>query len=322
LIKLISPLLNFLAVCLVCLPMACAAGESPSWAYPVNPPDFKPSPDNGLLRSVPDSSERLSTSQVRDRFFAPDWHPADHPPMPSIVAVGHKPDVSACGYCHRAEGTGGPENARIAGLPVAYILQQMANYKSGIRSTAVPKRAPQTLMIAGAKAISDNEVRTAAAYFSALKPRQNIRVVESKSAPKTFVAGWFLAALASGEQEPIGQRIIEIPDQLEQFESRDSRATFTAYVPPQSIQKGESLVFGRDTAKVFACTGCHGKDLRGLDAIPSIAGRSPTYVFRQLHEFQTGVRGGPRAQLMKDIVSKLNQSDMIAIAAYLASLKP
>lgn len=72
-------------------------------------------------------------------------------------------------------------------------------------------------MIAGAKAISDDEVRVAAAYFSALKPQQNIRVVESDSAPKIFVTGWFLSKQASGEQEPIGQRIIEVPDQLEQF---------------------------------------------------------------------------------------------------------
>lgn len=134
--------LNFFAVCLICLPMVSLADDSPSWAYPVNPPDFKPSPDKGALRQVPDSSEQFSTPQVRDRFFSPDWHPADHPQMPSIVAGGRKPDVFSCGYCHRAEGTGGPENASIAGLSPAYILQQIANFKSGARSTAVPKRGP------------------------------------------------------------------------------------------------------------------------------------------------------------------------------------
>jgi cytochrome c553 len=309
------------------LPLAVLQGfanaqEPPSWAYPVNPPDFKLSPDDGTLRRVPDSNARFSTPQVRDRFFATDWHPSDHPPMPSIVSVGRKPDVSACGFCHRAEGTGGPENASLAGLPVAYIVQQLADYKAGTRSTAVLKRAPHTLMIAGAKAVADVEVLAAASYFSSLRPRKSIRVVESETAPKTFVAGWFLAKDESNETEPVGLRIIEIPDQLDQFESRDTHATFTAYVAPGSVATGKALVTGQDLSKAPACATCHGTDLRGLGALPSIAGRSPTYVFRQLYEIKAGVRAGAGVQRMIETVAKMSQSDMIAIAAYLASLEP
>lgn len=242
--------------------------------------------------------------------------------MPSIVAFGRKPDVSACASCHRAEGTGGPENASLAGLPSAYIVRQIADYKTGARSTAVPKRAPHTLMISGAKALSDDEVVAAAGYFSALKPRKTIRVVESETAPKTFVTGWFLASHELAETEPVGQRIIEIPDQLEQFESRDSRVTFTAFVPPGSLARGKALVTGQDLARAPACATCHGTDLRGLEAVPSIAGRSPTYVFRQLHEIKTGIRAGAGVQPMKETVARLNQDDMISISAYLASLTP
>jgi len=309
-------------LCLVFLHGIAVAQEAPSWAYPVNPPDFKLSSDDGSLRRVPDSSERFSTPQVRDRFFAPDWHPSCHVPMPSIVSVGRKPDVSACAYCHRVEGTGGPENASLAGLPATYIVQQMADYKTGARSTAVQKRAPYTLMIAGAKAVSDEETLAAAAYFSALKPQVTIRVVESDMAPKTFVAGWFLAKNESAGTEPIGQRIIEIPDQLDQFESRDSRATFTAYVPPGSLARGKALVAGLDLQKTPACATCHGTELRGHEAVPSIAGRSPTYVFRQLHEIKAGIRAGAGVLPMKETVAKLNHDDMIAISAYLASLQP
>jgi cytochrome c553 len=207
-------------------------------------------------------------------------------------------------------------------LPRAYIIQQMADYKSGARSTAVAKRAPQTLMIAAAKAITDDEVRNAAAYFSELKPKSSIKVFESDSSPKTFVANWFLAALVPPAQEPLGQRIIEVPDDLDRFESRDTRVTFTAYVPPGSLSRGQVLVTGQDSSKAPACASCHGKDLRGVDAIPSIAGRSPSYIFRQLHEFKIGVRAGPGAGLMKDNVANLDQGDMIAIAAYLGTLKP
>jgi cytochrome c553 len=315
-------MLTLFALWVICVPVAGAQEDSPAWAYPMNPPDFKLPADDGLLRSVPGSKERYTTAQVRDRFLAPDWHPADHPPMPPIVSMGRKPDVSACGYCHRAEGTGGPENARLAGLPVAYILQQLFDYKSGARSTPVPKRAPHVLMISGAKAIADDEAVAAATYFAGLKARQSIRVLETEVVPKTFVAGWFLAAQDAGDSEPIGQRIIEIPDRLELFESRDPHATFTAYVPPSSLKRGQALVTGQEPGIAPVCAACHGQDLRGLGNVPSIAGRSPTYVFRQLHEIKIGSRAGANVSPMQATVAKLNQDDMIAIAAYLGSLTP
>ena len=100
-----------------------SADEPPAWAYPVNPPDLKPRLEDGILRRVPGSSTTYSVTQLRDRFIAPVWHPGDHPPLPQIVAQGRKPNVFACGFCHRADGPGGPENANLAGLPAAYIVQ-------------------------------------------------------------------------------------------------------------------------------------------------------------------------------------------------------
>ncbi len=116
--------------------------------------------------------------------------------------------------------------------------------------------------------ITDAEVQAAAAYFSALKPRSNIRVVETDTVPKTFVAGWFLAASNTGEKEPIGQRIIEVPEDLEQFENRDPRSQFIAYVPIGSIAKGAALVSTGGEGKTLQCAICHGQDLKGLGGIP------------------------------------------------------
>jgi cytochrome c553 len=163
--------------------------------------------------------------------------------MPDIVAHGRKPDVLACGYCHRADGPGGPENASLAGLPYSYIVQQMSYYKSGRRSTALPHRLPQALMMALAKAATEEEIREAAEYFSSLKPRQNIRVVETGRVPKTYVANWFLAAREGKESEPLGERIVETPENLERFESRDARATFVAYVPTGSKNRESVVVY-------------------------------------------------------------------------------
>jgi cytochrome c553 len=313
---------------LVCL-MFLATGVSvrgqegpPPWAYPVNPPDFKPSPDDGQLKHVPDSVAAFTVGQTRDRFFAPDWHPADHPPLPEIVAHGRKPDVFACGFCHRADGPGGPENANLAGLPAAYILQQMADFKSGARATSVPERAPPNLMISLAKATTDSEIKEAAVYFSALEPRAAIKVVETDTVPKTYVAGWFLADAKTGEKEPIGQRIIEVPEDLQQFENRDARSRFIAYVPVGSVENGKAIVTGARGAETIQCGICHGPELKGLGPIPGIAGRSPSYIVRQLYDFQHGARAGVGSALMKGVVAKLTIDDMVAIAAYATSLKP
>jgi cytochrome c553 len=137
---------------------AQADDAPPSWAYAVNPPDFKVQPDDGTPRHVPDSTAAFTVTQAQDLFFALDWHPSDHPPLPDIVADGRKPDVMACGVCRRADGPGGPENASLAGLPAQYIVQQMADFKSGARTTSVPQRVPPQLMIKTAKNITDPEI--------------------------------------------------------------------------------------------------------------------------------------------------------------------
>jgi cytochrome c553 len=288
----------------------------------VNPPDFRLTPDDGSLRHVPGSTAAYTLSQLRDRFIGPDWHPGDHAAMPAVVARGRKPDVFACGFCHRADGPGGPENASLAGLPAAYIVQQMADFKSGARKTSMPQRVPTQLMTSLSKAATDVEVEAAAAYFSALKPESLIKAVETDTVPKTYVAGWFLAAVKTGDREAIGQRIIEVPEDLEQFEHRDARARFIAYVPTGSIAKGEVLVKSGGAGKTIQCGTCHGPDLKGLGPIPGIAGLSPSYVVRQLYDFKHGARAGIGSALMKPVVEKLVLEDMVSLAAYIASLTP
>jgi cytochrome c553 len=292
----------------------------PPWAYPVNSPDLTETPDDGSPLQVPDSDARFTLTQIRDLNFCPDWHPTDHPPMPEIVARGRRPMVLACGSCHRADGSGGPENARVAGLPAAYIVQQIADFKSGARKTSVPGRNPDR-MVEIANAITDDEIKAAAAYFAALKPRSAIRVVETEKAPKTRVVDWHLTVASPLSMEVLGQRIIEIPESLEQFERRDGRASWVAYVPLGSTQRGQKLATLGD-GKTASCVACHGPDLKGIGPIPSIAGRAPSYVIRQLYDFRAGVRAGTGSVLMKPIAAKLSLDDMISLAAYAASLNP
>ena len=300
---------------------SASSASFPAWAYPWAP-DFKVAPDDGVPRHVPDSTQSFTITQERDLFFVPDWHPEDHPQMPDIVAHGRRPDVRACGSCHRAEGTGGPENASLAGLPAAYIVQQIEDYKSGARKFAGPQRSPSVLMTAIAKATTTEEAQAAAAYFSSLKPKANIKVIEADTVPVSEIARVFYTVSKTGGTEPIGERILEMPVNAEQFEHRDTRSQFIAYVPKGSIAKGEALARTGGAGVTTPCATCHGPDLRGIAAVPGIAGRSPSYLVRQLYDFQQHARAGSMGALMAGVVEKLSHDDMISLAAYVASLKP
>ena len=317
-----------LAAILLTVPVAIAQTESgaavelaPSWAYTWDPEFKVPAADN-VLQRLPGSTAAFSMEQARNLFFAPDWHAEDHPAMPEVVARGRMPEVRACGSCHRAEGTGGPEGASLAGLPVAYIVQQMADFKSDARKFSGPKRAPSVLMEKVAMNISDAEVQAAAAYFASLKPKQIIKVVESDTVPKSYIERNFWVTSKSGGTEMLGRRIIEVPDDVEQYHLRDTRAQFTAYVPVGSVAKGEALVKTGGGGMTVPCAACHGTGLKGVGPIPQIAGRSPTYIVRQLYDFKHSARAGASSALMKAAVEKLSEEDMISLAAYVASLTP
>lgn len=304
--------------------ISAQAPVPPPWAYTVNPPPTpgaKPAPPDPAPQQVPGSTASLTIAQTRDAFNPPDWHPAAHPPMPESVAHGRRPEMRACGFCHLVNGQGRPENASLAGLPAAYIVQQMADFKSGDRKSAEPKMGPPNAMIQDAKAATDEEVRTAAAYFASFPFRKWIRVSEAVEVPKTRIAGSMHVPTGDGS-EPLGQRIIEMPADLRRTELRDASSEFVAYVPRGSIARGESLVTTGGAGKTVACGACHGPDLKGLGPVPPLAGRSPSYTVRQLFDLQQGVRKGPWSALMKTAVEKLTVDDMIAIAAYTASREP
>ena len=296
----------------------------PDWAFVINPPSTAAITPSDTLdttpQRVPNSNASFTLAQIADLFNPPDWHPGGHPAMPPIVSRGRSPDVFACGYCHLPNGQGRPENASLAGLPVGYLVQQVDDFKSGRRKSSDPRHAPTSTMIANETKATPQEIRTAAEYFSALKPKAWIRVVETDTVPQTHVAGWMFVVSENGGTEPIGQRIIETPENLERTELRDDQSGFIAYVPPGSIRKGEMLASG--VSKSLRCATCHGRDLKGHDNVPRIAGRSPSYLVRQLYDIQHGSRSGAASNRMRAVVAKLTIDDMVAIAAYVASLNP
>jgi len=300
------------------LSAAAVAADNPDWAYPVTP---KPEPlDNVIPLTAAGSSRHYTAAQVDDAFNPPDWFPEDHPPMPEIVAHGGpKPAGRACALCHLTSGDGHPESAGLAGLQAAYIVRQMAAFKNGERTGG---RSP--VMTAMAKVLSEDEVKASAEYFAALKPNPAYnKVAETETVAKSYVGpGGMRFVTPDGATEPIGTRIIVLPVNAAEAKLRDPRFGFVDYVPTGSIARGEALATTGDNGRTIPCAICHGKNLDGLGEVPPITGKTGTYIFRQLHDMQSGSRTGPWVELMKAVVVNLNDADMIALAAYLESRQP
>jgi cytochrome c553 len=170
--------------------------------------------------------------------------------------------------------------------------------------------------------MTEGEMKAAAEYFGSMKWTPWIRVVETDMVPQTRVAGGMFLVIEGGGKEPIGRRIIETPEDMEGTEIlRNPRSGFIAYVPPGSLKKGEALV-STGGGKTTQCGACHGADLMGLGPVPGIAGRSPSYLMRQMHDMQQGARKGLWSELMKPVVARLSEEDMLNIVAYVSSRTP
>ena len=320
--------------------------ESPAKAGDTAPPqapptrDLRPNEDEAdqtRPRRVRGSQATYSLVDVRDGHNVIDWFPQDHPsPMPAIIksgpAAGTGNTSRGCGSCHLPNGKGRPENAPPAGLPVAYFMRQLHDFRNGLRRSADPRKPNTVTMIELAKAMTDEEMRVSAEYFAAIKWTPWVRVVETDLVPKTRIAGNLFLATASEKTEPIAGRIIEVPEDIEQAELlRNPRSGFVAYVPPGSTEKGRDLVttggmriVGNEIVqgKTTPCVTCHGLDLMGVADVPPIAGRSPSYIARQLWDIQQGTRNGASVQLMKQAIANLDGQDLVNIAAYVSSRMP
>jgi cytochrome c553 len=297
------------------LPPPAGAAAAPAPAQPTAPE---------VARTLPGSTRSFTRSQIYSRFSPADWLPNAHPPMPEIVAKGREAaNIWACSFCHLQHGRGRPENSPVSGVSVSYFVQTMMDYKNGNRKSSDSRKRNANLMVGFAKAMTDAEIRTAAEYFASI-PWQPlwVKVKETNTVPKTHVENGLFIPNEGAETEPIGERIIEVPENEDLSENlRDPRSGFIAYVPVGSIKKGEWLVTTGGAGKTVRCGVCHGPDLKGLGPVPAIAGRSPSYLVRQIYDMQVDARKGEWTPLMRPVVEKLNEDDLVAIGAYVASIQ-
>jgi cytochrome c553 len=238
--------------------------------------------------------------------------------MPRVVSHGREPAVRACAACHLTSGLGHASTGMSAGMSPEYFF-------NSVKELAAGKRNPRSAgMMRIAQAMTDEEIREAAAYYARQKPQKWVEVRESATVPVTWVQGGIDIRLVkpNAGTEPIGTRIIELPADPDRTEMRDPYSGYIAHVPPGSIKRGEALVTTGGNGKTMACATCHGPDLKGVGNIPGLAGRLPTYVARQLIDFRNRTRTGAMAPLMQPTVDKLTMEDIVDISAYLASLNP
>lgn len=266
----------------------------------------------GKPMHVPGSTRTYTRAQLGDfHFNPPDWFPQDHPPMPHIVAHGRKP-AWACAACHKPGGEGYPSSASLAGLSVAYLREQLQAFRDGQRdSNFMPQEA---------RNLDPVDERVAVQYFSKLTFKSHDNVIETTSVPKTHWVDYVREPDRDGVREPLGERIIETAVIPRDDELDDERAVYVAYVPPGSIERGARIA-ARGVGTAPACESCHGAKLQGMGDIPYLAGRSPTYIARELILFRLGKRTNPGAAPMRLEVAHLTLKEMIEVAAYAASLR-
>ncbi len=302
---------------------ACQREQSPvaglAWAYPHGATSTYGQPLGPGPFRVPGSTLVLTAAQMQQAKGPIDWHPEDHPPAPPSVGGPSTGAATPCAECHQFNGAGFPASADLAGLPATYIIEQVTAFRTGERQSA-RAGAPNTAeMIKTARAVTPAALRQAADYFSHLPPSRWLRVVERATVPRTVPDryGWLNPAPGGGT-EPIGDRIVELTDDMPRLMIGDDHVMLTDYAPPGAIVRGQQVAESGGGGGL-PCQGCHGPALRGNGTVPPIAGRPAGYIARTLWDIRMGARRNAGVAPMRSIARGLTPAQIRDVSAYLAS---
>ncbi len=290
-----------LIVGLTCLPALVHAQDLPDWVAPATQDELP--------------EEMLNAVRDADQAAREVAYPAVPLSVPAPVREGLDGNGTCMG-CHTTTGRGAPQSAPLAGLPPAYFVQQIVNFRTDARGQAYRPN-----MANFAKEMTMEQTMEIANYYASLPVEPLVDVVESEMVPRHFYAPRDITAVhPDGGEEPLGERIVEFATTPSAPYTNGEKA-FTAYVPVGSIAEGRELA-ERGLGRTVACNLCHGADLQGNGDIPGIAGRSPLHNARQMMEYRDGLRGGDSALPMIGVSENLSNAEIIAISAYVASLPP
>jgi cytochrome c553 len=87
----------------------------------------------------------------------------------------------------------------------------------------------------------------------------------------------------------------------------------------QVLKRGEDLT--KKGERVLACVACHGPELTGREpGIPGLVGLPAEYISAQLGAWRYGTRTAIAPDCMQVVASTLNEAEVAAVAAWIASL--
>ncbi|PMQ03742.1 Cytochrome c-552 [Dyella sp. AD56] len=91
-----------------------------------------------------------------------------------------------------------------------------------------------------------------------------------------------------------------------------------------SVAGGNLIALQGGSKGAPACFSCHGTGGHGQgERYPRIASEPATYIVNRLHEFQERARHGtPKSGSMTEVASRLTDSEVRDVAAYLSMLPP
>jgi cytochrome c553 len=167
-------------------------------------------------------------------------------------------------------------------------------------------------MVLASKAISEKELKEAAEYYAAIGPERQ-RWVKTASATAAFAITLRAAARSHCRRE---------------WSSKWRRTTISfghatrSTAASSQYVRADDLALGETVATAGACGTCHGADYKGVGDVPRLAGQHAVYLIRQLKDMQIGARKDKNVALMKPIVEKLSDREIVAVSAYLASKNP
>jgi len=92
---------------------------------------------------------------------------------------------------------------------------------------------------------------------------------------------------------------------------------------PEKASKGERIYrAGIASKNVPACMGCHGPSGAGNPpaVFPSLSGQHPEYIAKTMKDFRAGTRNNDPKGMMRDVVARMSDAEIAAVAEYVSGL--
>jgi cytochrome c553 len=137
--------------------------------------------------------------------------------------------------------------------------------------------------------------------------------------PDYFVQ-WQLVFFRSGQRK--SEVMGPIAESLSNEDIRNIGAYYASLPPPKpEASLDPRAQEGAKLAAQHRCKSCHGDDFAGNGPAARIAGQREDVLLKALRDYKSGARIAPGVASMADVVYDLKDTDMQALAHYMASLR-